>query len=104
MAVLTGEPAALHESSEITQFSVIDASDNAVRITYTLNGLWGSGVTVAKTGVLLNNEMDDFAVKIGSANACGLLQSDNLMRDDQNQSNFGYPSSAATLSRRSTSE
>jgi gamma-glutamyltranspeptidase/glutathione hydrolase len=74
---LTGEPAALHESSETTQFSVIDASGSAVSITYTLNGLWGSGVTVAKTGVLLNNEMDDFAVKIGSANAYGLLQGES---------------------------
>jgi gamma-glutamyltranspeptidase/glutathione hydrolase len=69
-----GGPAAGHESTETTQFSVIDAAGNAVSITYTLNGLWGSGVTVPKAGLLLNNEMDDFAAKVGTPNAYGLVQ------------------------------
>jgi gamma-glutamyltranspeptidase / glutathione hydrolase len=66
--------AARHESTETTQFSVIDSAGNAVSITYTLNGLWGSGVTVPKAGLLLNNEMDDFAAKAGTPNAYGLVQ------------------------------
>lgn len=63
-----------HESTDTTQFSVIDSAGNAVSITYTLNGLWGSGVTVAKAGLLMNNEMDDFAAKPGAPNAYGLVQ------------------------------
>jgi gamma-glutamyltranspeptidase/glutathione hydrolase len=69
-----GTPAAGHESTDTTQFSVMDAASNAVSITYTLNGLWGSGVTVPKAGLLLNNEMDDFASKAGTPNAYGLVQ------------------------------
>lgn len=62
------------ESTETTHYSVVDAAGNAVSITYTLNGLFGNGVTVAGTGVLLNNEMDDFTSKVGAANMFGLLQ------------------------------
>jgi gamma-glutamyltranspeptidase/glutathione hydrolase len=72
--VSNGDPPQRHESSETTQFSIVDAAGNAVSITYTLNGLWGSGVTVPKAGLLLNNEMDDFAAKPGSPNAYGLVQ------------------------------
>jgi gamma-glutamyltranspeptidase/glutathione hydrolase len=62
------------ESTETTHFSVVDADGNAVASTYTLNGLFGSGVTVAGLGFLLNNEMDDFASKMGVPNMFGLIQ------------------------------
>lgn len=64
------------ESTETTHFSVVDAAGNVASCTYTLNGLFGSGVTAAGTGVLLNNEMDDFTSKIGVKNMFGLLQSE----------------------------
>jgi len=70
-----GEPTG-YESSETTHYSVVDASGNAVAVTYTLNGGFGSGVTAEGTGVLLNNEMDDFTSKPGEPNAYGLRQSD----------------------------
>ncbi len=57
-----------HESLQTTHYSIIDAEKNAVSVTYTLNGSYGSGVTVAGTGVLLNNEMDDFSAKSGAPN------------------------------------
>ena len=66
-----------YESAETMHFSVMDAAGNAVAVTHTLNGGFGSGVTVPGTGVLLNNEMDDFTAKPGSPNAYGLLQSEN---------------------------
>jgi gamma-glutamyltranspeptidase/glutathione hydrolase len=62
------------ESDETTHYSVVDSEGNAVAVTYTLNGGYGSGVTAAKIGVLLNNEMDDFAAKPGEANMYGLIQ------------------------------
>jgi gamma-glutamyltranspeptidase / glutathione hydrolase len=62
------------ESTQTTHFSVVDADGNAVANTYTLNGLFGSGVTVAGLGFLLNNEMDDFASKMGVPNMFGLIQ------------------------------
>ncbi|MDQ6676762.1 MAG: gamma-glutamyltransferase, partial [Acidobacteriota bacterium] len=63
-----------YESLETTHFSIVDAEGNAVSVTYTLNGGFGSGVTPAKLGFLLNNEMDDFAPKPGEANSYGLIQ------------------------------
>jgi gamma-glutamyltranspeptidase / glutathione hydrolase len=63
------------ESNETTHFSVVDADGNAVSSTYTLNFGFGSGVTVAPLGFLLNDEMDDFTSKIGAPNAFGLVQS-----------------------------
>ena len=63
------------ESVETTHFSVVDAAGNAVANTYTLNGAFGSGVTIPGTGILMNNEMDDFTVKVGEKNMFGLLQS-----------------------------
>ena len=71
-----GRPAA-YESDETTHYGVVDAEGNAVAVTYTLNGGYGSGVTARGTGVLLNNEMDDFTAKPGSPNTYGLLQSEN---------------------------
>ena len=66
-----------HESSETTHYSVVDRDGNAVAVTYTLNGSFGSGVTASGTGILLNNEMDDFTAKPGEPNQFGLLQSEN---------------------------
>ncbi len=65
------------ESTETTHFTVIDEEGNVVTNTYTLNGGFGSGATASGTGVLLNNEMDDFTSKPGVPNAYGLLQSEN---------------------------
>jgi gamma-glutamyltranspeptidase/glutathione hydrolase len=63
-----------HESSETTHFNIVDDAGNAVAVTYTLNGGFGSGVTVPGLGFLLNNEMDDFAVKPGAENMFHLIQ------------------------------
>jgi gamma-glutamyltranspeptidase / glutathione hydrolase len=63
------------ESNETTHFSIVDADGNAVSSTYTLNFGFGSGVTVAPLGFLLNDEMDDFTSKVGVPNAFGLIQS-----------------------------
>lgn len=68
-----GEPPGA-ESSETTHYSIVDAQGNAVAVTYTLNGSYGCGVTVPGLGFLLNNEMDDFAVKPGAPNYYGLIQ------------------------------
>jgi gamma-glutamyltranspeptidase/glutathione hydrolase len=57
-----------YEGSHTTHYSVVDRDGNAVSVTYTLNGSFGSGVTATGTGVLLNNEMDDFSCKPGAAN------------------------------------
>lgn len=62
------------ESLETTHYNVVDADGNAVAVTYTLNGGYGSGVSVPGLGFLLNNEMDDFASKPGSPNMFGLVQ------------------------------
>lgn len=62
------------EALETTHYNVVDADGNAVAVTYTLNGGYGSGVTVPGLGFLLNNEMDDFAAQPGSANMFGLVQ------------------------------
>lgn len=61
------------ESEETTHFSIVDREGNAVAITTTLNGGYGSMVFVKGAGFLLNNEMDDFSVKPGSPNMYGLL-------------------------------
>ncbi|MCA1564867.1 MAG: gamma-glutamyltransferase [Acidobacteria bacterium] len=71
--VRAGRPAG-YESEETTHFTVVDAEGNAVSNTYTLNLGYGSGVTARGTGILLNNEMDDFAAKPGTPNAFGLIQ------------------------------
>lgn len=61
------------ESNETTHFSIVDAEGNAVSITTTLNGNYGSKVFVDKAGFLLNNEMDDFSAKPGVPNMFGLV-------------------------------
>ncbi len=60
------------EGGNTTHFSVIDKWGNAVSNTYTLNFNYGSGITVPGTGILLNNEMDDFSITPGTPNAYGL--------------------------------
>ena len=62
------------EKAETTHYSVIDAEGNAVAVTFTLNGLMGAAVMAPGTGFFLNDEMDDFTAKVGSANMFGLLQ------------------------------
>ena len=62
------------ESTETTQFSILDAQGNAISLTVTLNGTYGSGVVSENYGISLNNEMDDFTTRPGEANAYGLLQ------------------------------
>ena len=62
------------EAEETTHFTVVDREGNVVANTYTLNGSYGSGVIAKGTGVLLNNEMDDFAAKPGVPNMFGLIQ------------------------------
>ena len=69
------ERAAKAVDGNTTHFSVVDAAGNAVANTYTLNNLYGSGVTSAD-GFVLNDEMDDFTSHPGSANMFGLIQSD----------------------------
>ena len=61
------------ESDETTHFSIVDEYGNAVSITTTLNGSYGSGVIVDGAGFLLNNEMDDFSIKPGYPNLYGLI-------------------------------
>jgi gamma-glutamyltranspeptidase/glutathione hydrolase len=63
-----------HESTQTTHFSIVDEHGNAVAMTYTLNGGFGSGVTAEGLGFLLNNEMDDFSSKPGTPNMFGLIQ------------------------------
>jgi gamma-glutamyltranspeptidase / glutathione hydrolase len=62
------------ESTETTHYSVIDEEGNAVAVTYTINGGYGSGVTVPGLGFLLNNEMDDFTTQPGTPNMFGMVQ------------------------------
>jgi gamma-glutamyltranspeptidase/glutathione hydrolase len=71
--VSAGRPAG-YESEETTHFTVVDAQGNAVANTYTLNDSFGSGVVAKGTGIVLNNEMDDFAAKPGTPNLYGLIQ------------------------------
>ncbi len=64
------------EPDQTTHFSVVDAAGNAVANTYTLNFSYGIGLVAEGTGVLLNNEMDDFSAKAGTPNAYGLVGGD----------------------------
>jgi len=63
-----------HEGTNTTHYSIVDRDGNAVSVTYTLNNWFGAQVTAAHTGVLLNDEMDDFTAKPGVANMYGLVQ------------------------------
>lgn len=67
-----GNPAP-YESPDTTHYSVMDAMGNAVSNTYTLNFSYGSGIVIPGTGILMNNEMDDFSSKPGTPNAFGLI-------------------------------
>jgi gamma-glutamyltranspeptidase/glutathione hydrolase len=67
---------ASREGTHTTHYSIADRFGNAIAVTYTLNDWFGARVTAAGTGVLLNNEMDDFTAKAGVANMYGLVQSD----------------------------
>ncbi len=69
-----GPGIAPHEGGNTTHYSIIDRFGNAVAVTYTLNDWFGARVTVAGTGVLLNDEMDDFTVKLGVPNGFELVQ------------------------------
>lgn len=62
------------DSNETTQFSILDADGNAITLTITLNGSYGSGVVAEEFGIVLNNEMDDFTSRPNEPNAYGLLQ------------------------------
>ena len=62
-----------YESMETTHFSIVDKEGNAVSITTTLNGGYGSRVIVKGGGFLMNNEMDDFSIKPGVPNMFGLI-------------------------------
>lgn len=63
-----------HEGSNTTHYSIVDKWGNAVSVTYTLNDWFGAGVMASKTGIMLNDEMDDFTAKIGVPNMYGLVQ------------------------------
>ena len=65
-----------NESEETTHYSILDAAGNAVAVTTTLNGSYGSKVYVDAAGFFLNNEMDDFSSKPGSPNMFGLVGSE----------------------------
>lgn len=69
--ILAGDPLA-YESDDTTHFSIMDGAGNVVANTYTINFSYGSGIVAAGTGILLNNEMDDFSAKPGVPNAYGL--------------------------------
>ena len=66
-----------HESDQTTHYSVVDKFGNAVSVTYTINGGFGSGVIAGDTGFFLNNEMDDFTSKVGAPNLFGLVQGES---------------------------
>lgn len=74
-AIRAGDPLP-YESDQTTHFSVVDEDGNAVANTYTLNFSYGLGLVAEGTGILLNNEMDDFSAKAGAQNAYGLVGGD----------------------------
>ncbi|GAB7261596.1 hypothetical protein DZS_32000 [Dickeya ananatis] len=63
-----------HEKPETTHYSIVDNLGNAVSTTYTVNGRFGAVVIAPGTGFFLNDEMDDFTVKVGEKNLYGLVQ------------------------------
>jgi gamma-glutamyltranspeptidase / glutathione hydrolase len=70
-------PAAAKEGQSTTHYSIVDQQGNAVSVTYTLNDWFGARVTAAGTGILLNDEMDDFSAKPGASNMFGLVEGEN---------------------------
>lgn len=65
------------ESPDTTHFSMMDADGNAIASTQTINGYFGSGLVAEGTGIVLNNEMDDFAAKVGASNLFGAIGGKN---------------------------
>lgn len=63
-----------HEGTETTHYSILDKDGNAVSVTYTINALFGARVIAGNTGFFLNDEMDDFTIKMGAPNMFGLVQ------------------------------
>jgi gamma-glutamyltranspeptidase/glutathione hydrolase len=70
-------PGASPEGHSTTHLSVVDAAGNAVALTYTLNDWFGARVMAPGTGILLNDEMDDFSAKPGASNMYGLVEGEN---------------------------
>lgn len=62
-----------YESNQTTHYSVVDKDGNAVAVTYTLNTTFGTGIVAGESGILLNNQMDDFSAKPGVPNVYGLV-------------------------------
>ncbi|MCE7718085.1 gamma-glutamyltransferase [Escherichia albertii] len=65
-----------YESNQTTHYSVVDKDGNAVAVTYTLNTTFGTGIVAGESGILLNNQMDDFSAKPGVPNVYGLVGGD----------------------------
>ena len=74
IAVPAAAQAVAREGKQTTQFSVVDAAGNAVSVTYTLNNWFGADHMAPGTGIVLNDEMDDFTSKVGVPNMFGLVQ------------------------------
>lgn len=72
-----GPPAEASEGRNTTHYSVLDAQGNAVSVTYTLNDWFGAHRVAGRTGIVMNNEMDDFTSKVGAPNMFGLIQGAN---------------------------
>ncbi|MBF0206872.1 MAG: gamma-glutamyltransferase, partial [Oligoflexia bacterium] len=69
----TGTGAGTGESNETNHFTIMDSEGNTISSTQTINGLMGSGVVVGGTGIVLNNQMDDFTSKVGGRNHFGAI-------------------------------
>jgi gamma-glutamyltranspeptidase/glutathione hydrolase len=69
-----GDDVIVSEGNDTTHYSIVDAAGNAVAVTYTINDYFGAGVTAGNTGVIMNDEMDDFTSKPGTPNMFGLVQ------------------------------
>ena len=72
-SMIAGGNPSVYESPDTTHFSIMDSKGNVVSNTYTLNHYFGNGITIPETGLLMNNTMDDFTAKAGSANSYGLV-------------------------------
>ncbi len=72
-----------YESTETTHFSIMDKSGNMVASTQTINGFMGSGLVIPGTGIILNNEMDDFATKVGAKNLFGAVGGKNNLVESE---------------------
>lgn len=72
-----------YESTETTHFSIMDKEGNMVASTQTINGYMGSGLVIPGTGIVLNNEMDDFATKVGAKNLFGAVGGKNNLVESE---------------------